>query len=356
MRIAVDVMGGEKPPEELIAGCIDAVNQWNDVNVVLVGRRERIESALSHIKDVPSNRIDIVHAEQVVAMKEDPMSAFKNKKASSITVGLRLLKEGVVDGFFSPGNTGAVVLSTALIIGRLKQVRKPALAVTMPTRVKDKYVVVLDVGANPTVSPADLVQFAVMGAVFSEDVLGHSNPSVGLLNIGEEEYKGHDIVKETHQALKEIPINYIGNIEGRDIMSGEVDVVVCDGFVGNIVLKLAESVAGFVIDIIKEKLKGNIAAMLSYPFIKPSFKRVKKHIDPAKHGAAPLLGVKSTVTIGHGISNREAVKNAIRVTTNMAKKHLEGRIAERLESTGAIFKETIRGKLKEFILNSRRKK
>ncbi|MCL5264108.1 MAG: phosphate acyltransferase PlsX [Chloroflexi bacterium] len=309
MKIAVDVMGGDLGPAEAIKGAMMAVREY-DIEVALVGRQADIEAELARQRNLPS--VSIVHADEVVEMREHPTTALRTKRNSSIAVGLNLVKEGQASAFVSPGNTGAIMAMALFTLGRIPGIERPALAIVFPTaRGKS---LLIDIGANADCKPSYLVQFALMGSLYLSKVFGTVDPKVGLLSIGEEETKGNQLVVETHALLKsQKVVNFIGNVEGKDIPAGVADVVVSDGFVGNVVVKLSEGLGVFLLGIIKEELtRGIISKALTLALL-PNFKRVLNRVDYAEWGGSPLLGVEGVCIIAHGRSNAKAIKNAIRV-------------------------------------------
>jgi len=329
MRIAVDAMGGDSAPEVVVEGAIVAVKEYS-VDVALVGDEVRLKSLLDKFR-YSGNNISILHAREVIEMSESAATSVRRKRNSSIVVGLNLVKEGKADAFFSAGNTGAVVCAAVLSLGLLPGIERPGIAIVAPN-LKKSTSLVIDVGANIDPKPSQLLQYGIMGAVYSRHILNKSNPSVGLLNIGEEEAKGTDFVRETHELLEKSSLNFIGNVEGKDIFSGDCDVIVCDGFVGNVVLKVSESAVETIFVLLKRYLLNSILGKMGLVFMIPSFKRLKKDLDYAEYGGAPLLGVNGIVIIGHGRSNAKAVKNAIRV----AKEEVERQFNEKVqEAIGA---------------------
>lgn len=330
MRIAVDAMGGDRGPGVVAAAAADAArSDPANLKIVLVGDRPRIESVLERVRDRPSN-IEIVHASESVEMSEAPAGAIRKKKDSSIAVALRMLKEREVDGMVSAGNTGAVVAGSLVTVGRLHGVSRPAIAMFYPT--VRGWVVVLDIGANSSCTPKNLFQFGVMGSVFAEFQLGVKSPRVGLLNIGEERSKGTDIVKEAYVLLEGGQVNFIGNVEGRDVFGGLVDVVVCDGFVGNILLKFGESIVSFTTNVLREEIRKSLLAKIGAGLMKGVFSSFKSRLDYAEYGGAPLLGVNGVVIISHGKSTVHAIRNAINMARRLVafdvNRHIEDRFME----------------------------
>lgn len=321
VRIAVDAMGGDNAPGVEVEGALEAaLEAGGALEVVLVGRSESVGPELS-ARARPDLPVSVVHADEVIEMGESPASAVRKKRGASIIVATELHKRGEVDGVVSAGNTGAVVASSLLGLGMLPSVRRPAIASLFPT-VKEPSVV-LDVGASVDSKPSDLFEFAMMGDVFAHYVLGREEPRVALMNIGEESSKGSDLVQQAHRLLCQSPLNFIGNVEGRSFLRGKADVVVCDGFVGNVMLKLTEG----VLDILTNALSGDgqreVLASLA------------RQLDYAEYGGAPLLGVNGVVIIAHGSSSPKAIKNAIKVAARFVDIDLDGKIVQRLKGVVA---------------------
>ena len=338
-RIAVDAMGGDLAPVAEVEGAIQAVLELH-VGVTLVGLEERIVPELERLgyKYHPKSRrvystqpakrlpIEIVHASEFITMDEPVANAVRRKKDSSIRVAARLVRDGKANGLVSAGNTGAVMATSKLVIGTLPSVDRPALSAVFPT-LGEHGCVLLDVGANAECKPEQLRQFAVMGSIYSNQILNVKNPKVGLMSIGEEEIKGNELTKETGKLLRETALNYIGNVEGRDIYTGGVDVIVCDGFTGNVILKTSEGLISAIMGLLKSELGQTIITQAGALLSRPAFISVKKRLDYSEFGGAPLLGTKQVVVICHGGSNAKAIKNAIRV----AKEFYEARLNERIE-------------------------
>jgi glycerol-3-phosphate acyltransferase PlsX len=337
LKIAVDAMGGDSGPEIVATAAVEAAaGDPSNLVVVLVGDRPRIEKILGRARHVPSN-IQIVHASEAVEMSEAPASAVRKKKDSSIGVALRMLKNREVDGIVSAGNTGAVVAGSLVTLGRLHGVSRPAIAMFYPTA--KGWVVVLDIGANSTCTAKNLLQFGIMGSVFARYHLRVENPRVGLLNIGEERSKGTDIVKEAYRLLEISDVNFVGNVEGRDVFTDVVDVVVCDGFVGNILLKFGESIVSFTSNVLREEIRKSPIATIGALLMKGVFRSFRSRLDYAEYGGAPLLGVNGVVIISHGKSTVQAIRNAInmarRFVTYDVNRHIEERF---LETAGQVEK------------------
>ncbi|MFN5515489.1 MAG: phosphate acyltransferase PlsX [Cyanobacteriota bacterium] len=326
-RIALDAMGGDYAPDEIVAGAIRAGAELA-VEILLVGEREPIEAYLARNPGDHSN-LQIIDAEGVVAMEEEPLTALRRKPQASINVAMSLVKEGRADAVVSAGHSGAAMAAALLKLGRLKGIDRPAIGTVFPTLLADKSVILLDVGANVDCKPKYLEQFALMGAVYSKYVLGTPDPKVGLLNIGEEPTKGNDLALQTYQRLEANPqIPFVGNAEGRDILSGNFDVVVCDGFVGNVVLKFAEAVGQIVLNIFKEELPQGWRGLVGSAILAPNLKRIKQRIDHAEHGGALLFGVDGICIISHGSSKAPSVFNAIR----LAQEAYDNRVSERISA------------------------
>jgi glycerol-3-phosphate acyltransferase PlsX len=329
MRIAVDAMGGDRAPADIVEGVVSAAKARRS-EIVLVGDEAAVKAELARAANGsrPDN-VTVRHSPQVIGMGESPMTAYKTKKDASMVVAARMVKEGEAAAFFSAGNTGATMTSALMEMGRLEGVMRPAIAIPIPRA--HGTTTVIDAGANVDCRPEHLAQFGVMGEVYAQQILGVTNPRVGLLNVGEEEGKGNELTQETYALLKASGMNFIGNIEGRDIPSGAVDVVVCDGFVGNVVLKFAEGVAMAILKIIREEYrKGGPVAMLGAWLSRKVFRSVKHAMDPATFGGAPLLGVNGTCIVGHGTSSPRAVRNAVAVAEKMVALNVNGRIMDRL--------------------------
>ena len=309
MRISVDAMGGDYAPEEIIKGTLMAAKTWPDLQLILVGKQERI---LPFFIDTKPSNISLVEASEEIGMDEHPANAVRKKKDASIVVATRLVKVGEADAVVSAGSTGAQMAAALLGLGRIKGIERPAIATILPTAEGGK--LILDVGANLDASPEQLCQYALMGNIYAEKILGIPNPRVGLLNIGSEEGKGNELTQKTYTLLKGgAQLNFIGNIEGRDVPYGRADVVVCEGFVGNVLLKTCEGLAGVLFELIKEKMTSNIVRKLGALAVKPGLKEIAQMMDYAEYGGAPLLGVNGISIICHGSSKTKAIFNAIRV-------------------------------------------
>ncbi|MHB9094872.1 MAG: phosphate acyltransferase PlsX [Eubacteriales bacterium] len=308
MKIVVDAMGGDYAPIETVKGAVLAARELG-IEIILVGDEHKIKFELA-AHDTTNLLISVVHAEEVIEMGEPPAVAIRKKKNSSIVVGTRLVKDGLGDAIVSAGNTGAAMGSALLGFGRIKGIHRPAIASVLPT-IKG-ITLILDIGANAVCDPQNLMQFAVMGNIYSNKILGVDKPRVGLLNIGEEETKGNPVYLEAFQLIKECNLNFIGNVEGREITGGVADVIVCDGFVGNVVIKFGEGLARDLMSMIKEELRKNVFVKIGAALVFSQAKGLKKRIDYAEYGGAPLLGVNGVCIICHGSSDSRAIKNSIR--------------------------------------------
>ena len=307
MRLAIDVMGGDNAPRAIIEGCIDAVSEY-DIDIFLVGLKEEIEK---HLKEnSKKSKLHIVEAKQVIGNDEMPVNAIKRKKDSSMVIGLKLVKDKVCDAFLSAGNTGAFLAGSLLRVGRIKGIDRPALAPIIPST-KGNFMLI-DAGANVDCKPNNILQFALMGSIYMEKVEGVSTPKVGLLNNGLEESKGNELTRESYKLLKNSDLNFIGNVEARDIIYGICDVCVCDGFVGNIVLKNTEGMASGLMSMIKEEVNKSTISKAGALLMKNSFVGLKKRFDYKEYGGAPFLGIDGIMIKAHGSSDRLAIKNAIR--------------------------------------------
>ena len=326
--IALDAMGSDRAPKPEIEGAIHAARHYG-VHVVLVGREPLIRAELGRIPAAASLPIQVIHASEVIAMEDKAVQAVRAKRDSSLRVGLRLVREGKASGFVTAGNTGAAMATAKMVLGGLPGVDRPALAAVIPTAV-GTVAILLDVGANVDCKPQNLEQFAVMGEIYFRSMFGTRRPRVGLLSIGQEEGKGNDLTREAFPLLKQLPLNFIGNVEGRDLYNGKVDVIVADGFVGNVALKTSEGVANLVRATLKESLKATITRQVGYLLSRSAFADFKKRLDHTEYGGAPLLGVKGVCFITHGSSNANAIKNAIRVAAEFAELRINDKIEKEL--------------------------
>ncbi|HUB03229.1 MAG TPA: phosphate acyltransferase PlsX [Terriglobales bacterium] len=322
--IALDAMGSDKAPKPEVEGALQAARH-HGLHVLLVGPETLLNAELARYPGSRHLPVSIVQASEVITM-EDKVEAIRAKRDSSLRVGLRLVREGKAAGFVTAGNTGAAMATAKIVLGSLPGVDRPALAAAFPT-VLSTAAVLLDVGANVDCTPQNLEQFAVMGDIYCRSIFGMKRPRVGLLSIGEEESKGNDLTREAFQLLKRLPIQFIGNVEGRDLYNGHVDVIVADGFVGNVALKTSEGVAKLVRTVLKETLRATITRQVGAYLSRDAFADFKKRLDHTEYGGAPLLGVKGVCIITHGSSNTNAIKNAVRVAAEFA----EARVNETIE-------------------------
>jgi glycerol-3-phosphate acyltransferase PlsX len=330
-KIAVDAMGGDQAPAVEIEGAVQAAAQLG-IPIVLVGHEERIHAELqSH--NIAGLSIEVVHASEVITMDESAATAARKKKDSSIRVSARLMRDGAVAGVVSAGNTGAVMATVKMVLGTLPVVDRPALSAVLPTQ-KRKPAILLDVGANVDCKPHHLEQFAVMGDIYSRSIFGIRRPRVGLLSIGEEDSKGNELTKEAFKGLKQAPINFIGNCEGRDIFKGEIDVIVCDGFTGNVALKLSEGLIETFAAMLRQELEKTIAAKVGYILAERAFRAFRRRLDYSEYGGAPLLGLKGITIVCHGRSNANAIKNAIRVAHDFCKHNVNRAIENEFTKLG----------------------
>ncbi len=329
MKIVVDAMGGDHAPEAVVEGALMAASEYN-TEIILTGLSETVQTILDRLDPVHKLPVQVVHADEVVEMHDLPGKVLRSKRKSSMKIGLDLLKEGTASAFVSAGNTGAVLAYSTVILRPLKGVDRPAIAIQLPTLKGNA--ILLDAGANVDCKTSQLFQFGIMGHVFAEYILGKENPRVGLLSIGEEDGKGNEIVKEVFQMLKASHINFIGNIEGKEVYRGNADVIVCDGFTGNIALKISESLAAMIGTNLKRMFQSNWASKLSYLLLKPQLDEFKKKVDYSETGGAPLLGVNGVVIIAHGSSSPKAIKNAIHRACELCEKNINEHIREDIES------------------------
>jgi len=329
MRIGLDAMGGDKAPKSPVNGAVMAVKEYG-YHVTIVGREDEIRHELSDLS-YPSDKIHIVNASQTIEMHEAAALSVRKKRDSSIVKGIDLLKNGVFDAFVSAGNTGAVVCAGTLSLRLLPGVDRPGIAVIFPTLIEP--CMVIDVGANIDPKPFHLLQYGIMGDAYSKHILCKENPSVGLLNIGEEATKGTDFIKETHMMLSESKLNFVGNVEPKDVYRGNVDVVLCDGFVGNVMLKVTEGFADAASELLRREFKkSTLLTKMGALLTLPVFNSIKKKIDATEYGGAPLMGVDGSVIIAHGASNSKAIKNAIRVAAEYVSRKVNTHVVEELKS------------------------
>ena len=327
-RVALDAMGGDNAPGELVKGAVDAVNGRSDIKVLLVGQQDVVEKELKQYS-YPKEQIEVVHAEEVIETAEPPVNAIRKKKQSSIVVGMNMVKQKEADAFVSAGSSGAILVGGQVIVGRIRGIERPPLAPLIPT---EKGVsLLIDCGANVDARASHLVQFARMGSIYMENVLGIKNPRVAIVNIGAEEEKGNALVKETFPLLKECTdINFVGSIEAREIPHGEADVIVCEAFVGNVILKLYEGLAKMLLGEIKNTIMSSFKTKIGGLLIKSSLNGLKERFNAKNKGGAPLLGLKGLVVKIHGNSHNEEVKSAIFQCINFKENGVNEKIAENI--------------------------
>ncbi len=323
--ISVDAMGGDSAPAVEVEGAVLAAREYG-VGIVLVGREDVLGPELGRY-DTAGLPIEIVNATEVITMDDNPTQALRKKCDSSIRVAARLVREGRAQGLISAGNTGAAMATSKIVLGVLPGVHRPALAQVFPT-LEGTWAILIDVGANVDCAAEMLRQFAIMGEVYSRVLCHRDNPRVGLLSIGEEEHKGNEQTRAATPLLKKLPLNFIGNVEGRDLYSGLADVVVCDGFIGNVALKVSEGLVKTIKSMLRESLEANLTSKMGYVLARSAFEDFRKRVDYSEYGGAPLLGVKGVCIISHGSSNSNAIKNAIRV----AKEFHEGGVNAKIEA------------------------
>lgn len=333
ITIAVDAMGGDNAPGAEVEGSVLAARELG-VRVMLVGQPHMVRAELAK-HAAPSLPIDVVPASDVITMHDHPAQAFRRKKDSSVHVAARLVREAKADGLVSAGNTGAVMTVAKFLLGTLESVDRVALAAPFPNA-KGGVSVLLDVGANVDSRPEHLVQFAVMGEIYYRATFGSKRPRVGLLSVGEEEIKGNELTREVNTRLKRSHLQFVGNVEGGDLFSGNVDVIVCDGFVGNIALKICEGLAMQIFGLLRKSIRSSLASQVGFLFTRGALKGLKKTIDYTEYGGAPLLGVRGVCVIGHGRSNANAIKNAIRVAAGLARAQSNEKIEQELSAASAL--------------------
>lgn len=325
MRLAIDAMGGDNAPKEIVLGAMKAIEAYKDIHIVLVGDETKIREHLTN-----EDRIEIIHTEEVILSSDEPVRAVRRKKDASMVLAARQVSEGKADACLSAGNTGALMASGLFVVGRIEGIERPALAPTLPT-IGGEGFLLLDVGANSDAKPEHLVQYALMGSIYSQKARGLKNPTVGLLNIGTEEKKGNELTKNTFSLLKEANINFIGNVEARDLLDGTADVVVTDGFTGNMVLKTIEGTAMSVFKMLKQTLMSSVKSKLAAAVLKPEFATIKNQMDYTEYGGAGLFGLKAPVIKAHGSSDANAIYNSIRQAREMVTNDVAGTIKKAIE-------------------------
>lgn len=334
IKVAVDAMGGDNAPHEVVKGAVEAVNESSKVKVYLVGMQEAVEKELSG-HTYPKEQIEVVPASEIIETAEPPVMAIRKKKDSSLVKALNLVKEGTCDAYVSAGSTGATLVGGQVIVGRIKGVERPPLAPLIPTATGCS--LLIDCGANVDARPSHLVQFAKMGSVYMENVMGIKNPKVGIVNIGAEEEKGNALVKETFPLLKNCPdINFIGSVEARDIPAGAADVVVCEAFTGNVILKTYEGVGATLISKVKEGMMTSLRSKLGALLVKPALKQTLKAFDLEQYGGAPMLGLKGLVVKTHGSSKSIEIKNSILQCITFTEQRISEKIRQMLQADGIV--------------------
>jgi len=337
IKVALDAMGGDFAPQSVVLGAIDAQEELKDkVELILVGDKGKIQMELSQLR-VESYPFRIIHAPQSISMEDNPIDVLKRKRDSSISVGINLFKEEKADAFISGGNTGAVMASALFTLRRIEGVLRPAITTCLPS--EKGIVVFLDGGANADCKPQNLFQFGVMGSIYANSILKVDNPKVGLLSIGVEQTKGNELILESYKLFSNSCLNFVGNVEGRDVLKGTCDVVVCDGFVGNIVLKFAESIDGFLTSLVKKRVKESLLFRLGAFLLKISIRDLRKTLDYAEYGGAPLLGVDGVCIICHGGSSPKAIKNASKLACDMVENEVNKIIKDKLTENSKVLKE-----------------
>jgi phosphate acyltransferase len=330
MKIIVDAMGGDHAPAVVVEGAVAAARDLG-IELVLVGRRSAVEAELGK-HDTAGLPLSLVHAAGVISMDEhNPAAAVKGQKDSSMVMGMELVKQREADGFFTAGHSGGALASALFRLGRIRGVRRPALSTIFPSQTPQGFCFLLDIGANADCKPEYLVQFALMGSIYSERVLGVANPRVGIVSNGEEEGKGNELVQQTTPLLKASRINFVGNVEGKDIPRGIADVIVTDGFTGNVIIKLAEGVSKMLLEILKAEIMSSNVSKVGALLARPAFDSVRQRLDYREYGGAPLLGIDGVVLVGHGRSDAVAVRNAIRLTAQTVENGVVEAIKDGLE-------------------------
>ena len=325
MKIALDAMGGDRAPRVIVEGAIQALKEYRDLEVILVGDEKKVKKELSKYR-TKGLSLSIIHASQVVEMDELPTTALRQKKDSSIMVSARLMKERKAQAIVSAGNTGAAMVATKVVLGTLEGIERPTIATLMPHVYGVS--ILTDVGANVDCKPQHLLQFAIMGNTYAKEILGIEKPRVGLLSVGKEKVKGNELTRATYELLEKTSLNFVGNVEGRDIFKGSVDVIVCDGFIGNVVLKTAESLAETIQGMLTREIKKNLLRKLGALLSMGAYRALKKRIDYSEYGGAPLLGINGVGIITHGGASALAIKNALRVAGEFINHKVNAHIIE----------------------------
>ncbi len=333
MRIVIDGMGGDNAPQSNVEGAVNAIKEYG-INIVITGNKEILEKEFSKY-DFDKEKLEIIHTTEIIENEDKPVKAIRSKKDSSMVVALRLVKEGYADAVISAGNTGALLAGGLFVVGRIKGIDRPCLCPAIPNA-KKGMTLIADGGANADCKPRNLVEFAAMSNIYAKKVLGLSNPRVALANVGIEEGKGNDLVKKAYEELKNIDLNFIGNVEARDVINDYTDIIVCDGFTGNILLKSAEGVAISVMGLLKETFLSSIKGKLGAMLLKDDLRKLKSFMDYAEYGGAPLLGVNGGVIKAHGSSDSRAIKNAI----NQGIKFAKGNVLQDIKDFVVVNKES----------------
>jgi glycerol-3-phosphate acyltransferase PlsX len=327
--IALDAMGGDHAPRAEVEGAILAAREFG-VRILLVGVEATVRQELNRHRHRGLS-IETVNATEIITMTDSPSHAFRRKKDSSLHVAAKLVRDGKAEALVTAGNTGAAMTVARFVLGTLPSVDRPALAAAFPN-MKDKVTVILDVGANVDSKALQIEQFAVMGEIYYRTIFGVKKPRVALLSIGEEEMKGNELTREAAGLLKQTSLNFVGNVEGRDVFRGNVDVIVCDGFIGNVALKISEGLVEHIGGMLKKAIKSSLTSQLGYALSKSAFDSFRKRTDYSEYGGAPLLGVRGITTIGHGRSNSNAIKNAVRVANELCRSHVNEKIEQELSA------------------------
>ena len=340
VRIAVDAMGGDHAPAVVVEGVVDYIrenNRSDNYQIILVGKEKEIQKELKKYRNVRLDRLEIVDALEEISMKEQFLSYWRKREQTSIKKAIDLVKNEKAAAMVSAGNTGAVMALAKNVLGSMKNVDRPALAIMLPTLKGSSLLV--DVGANTDSKPHNLVEFALMGKIYLQNIFGIKNPRIALMNIGEEEVKGNELAKSTYNLLKQLDINFIGNVEGRDVYIGEADLIVTDGFTGNVTLKVSEGVVEVMLSMLKREIMSNIFSKIGFFFLKHSLNRIKKKLDYSEYGGALLLGVNGIVIISHGSSNAKAIKNAISLSCKFVTENVLGKISQEIGRMQETLKE-----------------
>ncbi|MEG0842731.1 MAG: phosphate acyltransferase PlsX [Romboutsia sp.] len=329
MKIVVDGMGGDNAPKSNVEGCVEAIEEYG-VSIIITGDKDKLEKEFANY-EFNRNKLEIIHTTEIIENEDKPVKAIRSKKDSSMVVALRLVKEGQAQAIVSAGNTGALLAGGLFVVGRIKGVDRPCLCPAIPN-VKRGMTIIADGGANADCKPRNLVEFAIMSSIYSNKVLGIDKPKLALANVGIEEGKGNDLVKKSYDELKKLDLNFIGNVEARDVINAYTDIIVCDGFTGNILLKSTEGVAMSVMVLLKETFLGSTKGKIGAMLLKDDLKKLKSFMDYAEYGGAPLLGVNGGVIKAHGSSNSVAIKNAVRQGIKFAEGNVVNDIKDFLET------------------------